>query len=395
MSALRAALIRSGIARQFLSFAAVGAVGTAVHYATLVTGVQLELDPVTASALGWSLGAVANYTLNYHLTFRSRLAHRQIVPRFALIAATGLLLNTLLMAVEVDWLGMHYLVAQFLTTGALLCWNFVMSRIWAFKVGPRDVTSGRPMVTTQAGSQTSARPLLRYLKGAVALAVGAVFVVVGSVGSVTSVRGWRALETVERDAVEPRATIVGKSIDAPSGGRSSSTRYLAVYSFRANDGTRVEGSEELPLETWERVSEGGALAVRDLPADLADTRTRPGDPWWVWPLLPGISAAFAVLGVLLARRGVRRLQTIRRVLRSGIDAQATIIDVAPIYTRRDRVRRWRVRYEFVDGLGRTHAGNSEPMSPQEAAGWHLGDGVAVRFDPHAPHHQCWLGTRVP
>jgi hypothetical protein len=143
------------------------------------------------------------------------------------------------------------------------------------------------------------------------------------------------------------------------------------------------------------VSEGGSLAIRDLPADLADARTRPGDPWWVWPLLTGISAAFAVLGVLLSRPGVRRLQTIRRVLRCGIDAQATVIDVAPTYTRRDRATQWRVRYEFADDLGRTHAGNSEPMSPQEAAGWDLGDGVAVRFDPYAPHHQCWLGTRVP
>ncbi|HZF31890.1 MAG TPA: GtrA family protein [Gammaproteobacteria bacterium] len=395
MSALSAALIRSGIARQFLSFAAVGAVGTGVHYATLVVGVQLTLDPVAASALGWSLGAVANYTLNYHLTFRSRLAHRHIVPRFALIAAIGLLLNTLLMAVEVNWLGLHYLVAQFVTTGALLCWNFVMSRIWAFKTTPRNVASGRLVVTTQAASQTGARPLLRYLKGAVVLWAGAVLVVVGSVGFVTSVRDWRASQTVERDAVETRATIAGKSIAAPSGGRGSSTHYLALYSFTTNDGTRLEGSEELPLETWERVSERGFLAIRDLPADLVDARALPDDPRWVWPLLTGISAAFAVLGVLLARPSVRRLQTIRRVLRTGVDARATVIDVAPTYTRDDRASRWRVRYEFADALGRTHAGNSEPISPQEAAGWNLGDGVAVRFDPHAPHHHCWLGTRVP
>ena len=390
MSALSVALIRSGIARQFLSFTAVGAVGTGVHYTTLIVGVQLALDPVTASALGWSLGAVANYTLNYHLTFRSRLAHRHIVPRFALIAAIGLLLNTLLMTVEVDWLGVHYLVAQLVTTGALLCWNFVMSRIWAFKVGPRSIASGRPMVMTQAASQTSAQPLLRYLKGAVVLWVGAVLVVVGSVGFVTSVRDWRAAQTVERDAVETRATIAGKSIAAPSSGRGSSARHLALYRFTADNRTR----EALPLETWEH-AEGVPLAVRDLPADRVGARTLPDDPRWVWPLLAGISAAFAVLGVLLARPPLRRLQTIRRVLRTGADAQATVIDIAPTYTRHDRASHWRVRYEFADGLGRTHAGNSEPMSPQEAARWDLGDGVAVRFDPHAPHHHCWLGTRVP
>jgi len=138
VSAHSAATIRIAIARQFLAFASVGACGTAAHYATLITGVSLGVDPVPASALGWTFGAVVNYSLNYRFTFRSRLSHRQAAPRFALVAATGLLLNTLLMAVQVGPLGVHYLVAQIIATGTILCCNFVLSRTWAFRERPRS-----------------------------------------------------------------------------------------------------------------------------------------------------------------------------------------------------------------------------------------------------------------
>jgi len=132
MSSRSAPMVPDGIAPQFLSFATVGALGTAAHYATLIVGVSLGLGAVIASAVGAAVGATVNYVLNYHVTFRSSLAHRQSGPRFALIAVVSLLLNTLLMAVGVNRLGLHYLVAQVLATGIVLCCNFVLSRAWAF-----------------------------------------------------------------------------------------------------------------------------------------------------------------------------------------------------------------------------------------------------------------------
>lgn len=129
------------IARQFLSFATVGAIGTVAHYATLMVAVSFGLDPVAASALGCSVGAAVNYVLNYHVTFRSRVDHRRSAPRFAVIAVGSLLLNTLLMAIEVKWLRFHYLVAQLIATALVLCANFLLSRIWAFKEASRSESS--------------------------------------------------------------------------------------------------------------------------------------------------------------------------------------------------------------------------------------------------------------
>ena len=119
--------------RQFLTFAGVGAVGTAAHYAIFLFAVSSGVDPVGASVLGFASGAVVNYLLNYHITFRARANHRRSATRFAALAGTSLVLNTLLMALAVHVLRVQFLVAQVLTTGVVLCWNFVASRWWAFK----------------------------------------------------------------------------------------------------------------------------------------------------------------------------------------------------------------------------------------------------------------------
>lgn len=122
------------IQHQFLFFAAVGAIGTAAHYALLLALVQGPgVNPVSASAAGAALGALVNYLLNYRFTFRSRQAHRNTAPKFFFLAAVGLGLNTLLMALGVNVLHWHYLLVQIFATGLVLIWNFFGNRIWTFR----------------------------------------------------------------------------------------------------------------------------------------------------------------------------------------------------------------------------------------------------------------------
>jgi len=122
------------ILRQFASFTAVGAVGTAAHYSTLIALVQIaHVNPVPASGAGFLVGALVNYALNYRLTFRSKKLHRDSMPKFFFVAALGLVLNTLLMALFTGTMKLHYLVGQVLATGSVLLWNFTANRRWTFK----------------------------------------------------------------------------------------------------------------------------------------------------------------------------------------------------------------------------------------------------------------------
>lgn len=122
------------LVRQFAGFAAVGVFGLLAHYSVLTGLVELAgMDAVAASIAGFVAGGFVNYVLNRALVFRSDRAHRAAGPRFIAVAASGLVLNGAAMALLVDHLGVHYLAAQVLVTGALTVWHFLLNKFWTFR----------------------------------------------------------------------------------------------------------------------------------------------------------------------------------------------------------------------------------------------------------------------
>ncbi len=125
--------------RQFLHFAAVGLVGTGLQYLTLWAGVEyLGMAAAMASAIGYVFGAVANYLLNYSYTFKGTTPHVETASKYFTVVGIGWVLNTALMALLAHVLGWQYFLAQILTTGIALGWNFVGSRFWVFRRSEHD-----------------------------------------------------------------------------------------------------------------------------------------------------------------------------------------------------------------------------------------------------------------
>jgi putative flippase GtrA len=124
---------KTTVRTQFVLFLLVGGFSTALHYIILIVLVQSDLSgPLIASAIGFTSSAIFNYILNRQLTFRSTRPHAQAAPRFALVALTGLGINTVLL-----WLfhgpgAQHYIIAQLLATIGTIFWNFVLNRLWTF-----------------------------------------------------------------------------------------------------------------------------------------------------------------------------------------------------------------------------------------------------------------------
>lgn len=121
------------VARQFLSFCALGTVGTFAHYLVLVSGVELGGDPVVSSTLGVIVGALVNYVLSYYYVFRSNNSHPRTITKFFTVAVFGLGLNALVLSSAIYGLRLHYLVGQVLATGIIVIWNFVGNRWWTFR----------------------------------------------------------------------------------------------------------------------------------------------------------------------------------------------------------------------------------------------------------------------
>ncbi len=129
--------------QQFMRFLVVGVIATAVQYGVLIVGVEFYgWPPVWASGAGFALGAVVNYVLNRSFTFQSNAAHSRAVLRFSIVALAGLGWNVVLMHLLSERLNYPYLVAQVLTTGVVLIWNFCGNALWSFAATVPD--RGKP-----------------------------------------------------------------------------------------------------------------------------------------------------------------------------------------------------------------------------------------------------------
>jgi len=120
------------LARQFITYAGIGAIGTGVHFGILIAAVQgASQPPVVGSVLGFLAGAVTNYLLNHHFTFNSRSNYSETSWKFFVIASVGLLVNILVMAAATPWL--HYLLSQAVATATVLLLTFFLNRCWTFR----------------------------------------------------------------------------------------------------------------------------------------------------------------------------------------------------------------------------------------------------------------------
>ena len=116
-----------------MRYALVGSFATLIHYLVLVCLIeQAGVKAAGAAMIGAICGSLAAYAGNFQFTFASRAAHRHALPRFLLIAACGVLVNTSLVWTGTAMLGLHYLVPQMSATVLVFLAGFALNRRWTF-----------------------------------------------------------------------------------------------------------------------------------------------------------------------------------------------------------------------------------------------------------------------
>jgi dolichol-phosphate mannosyltransferase len=68
----------------------------------------------------------------FYLMLRLRLAGKQQFARFLLVGASGLLVNSLVLAAFTEFAGLHYLLSATVATQASTLWNFGLTEVWVF-----------------------------------------------------------------------------------------------------------------------------------------------------------------------------------------------------------------------------------------------------------------------
>lgn len=120
----------SALRLQPLRFIVAGGLATGVHWLAMLVLILLGAEPAWATAAGSVIGAIANYTLQRQLTFRTQKTHHQTVPRYLLSCAVAWTANLLLFYLCNQQLGLPTVTAQPLTTVAVAILNyFVFKRL--------------------------------------------------------------------------------------------------------------------------------------------------------------------------------------------------------------------------------------------------------------------------
>lgn len=121
------------IGPQFMRFLLVGGSATAIQYVILIALHQgLGVAATLASAVGFALSAIYNFVASYHFTFRGRTSMLAALPRYALVVAIGLAINTAIFDIALHVFELPYLLAQVAATSVVLVWNFSLARAFVF-----------------------------------------------------------------------------------------------------------------------------------------------------------------------------------------------------------------------------------------------------------------------
>lgn len=117
----------------FLRYLLTGGVSTAVHYITLVGLVSCGSNALLGSVAGSIAGMATNYALTSRWVFSHHGRRKSPLPRFVAVSLLAFLLNALFMSAGLS-VGLHYLVAQILSTSALVVINYTLHARWTFLV---------------------------------------------------------------------------------------------------------------------------------------------------------------------------------------------------------------------------------------------------------------------
>ncbi len=109
-----------------------GCMATAVHYGVMAAMLNWTSSAVGASSVGFVAGAFTRFLSSHKIVFSGDRLLLPALVRFVIsillqLLLNGLLLNLILLITSYLW------IAQIVTTGMMIFFNFVVYKNWVFK----------------------------------------------------------------------------------------------------------------------------------------------------------------------------------------------------------------------------------------------------------------------
>lgn len=225
--------------------------------------------------------------------------------------------------------------------------------------------------------------------------IGVLFTAVGSLVFVIGVEDLSAGLALRAHGIQATATVVSRRINEATGKNQPSTEYVLGYTFRTAADELMAGLVVVPVEQWEATPDGAPLQIHYLPDRPYESRLASDGGWGVAPGFVPLGALFAAIGLAFLIARLRRWRLVVRLLNHGAAAEGTVTHVGRTDTSINRVRQWRLEYEFADAAGERRSAKSDLIPPKIARCWKKGDRGPVRYDAQDPRRSIWVEVEAP
>lgn len=109
-----------------------------VHWLVVVVLVPLGLVPLLANVIGFLTAFLVSYSGHRHFTFcAATQPHRQVLPRFFIVACTSFCLNELMYFILLRYTVLGYSASLAIVLVSVAAFTFILSRQWAFQTAAK------------------------------------------------------------------------------------------------------------------------------------------------------------------------------------------------------------------------------------------------------------------
>ncbi|MBO9701095.1 MAG: GtrA family protein [Sporocytophaga sp.] len=127
-------MINTKLRDQFIRFAVVGGICTAVSYSIFITLTEFtQTHYLVASTVGFLAGLVTGFYINKNWTFAKEDTNKIYFLKYFLVYLFSLVVNLLILEYLVESYEVPKMVAQVIATGTTVFSNFFGSKILVFK----------------------------------------------------------------------------------------------------------------------------------------------------------------------------------------------------------------------------------------------------------------------
>lgn len=117
--------------KQIVKFGFTGGISFIVDYSVLVFLTEiLGLNYLVSNCLSFIISVIVNYILSMKFVFKS-VNNSKVFDFiiFIILSVVGLGLNSLIMFICIDYIGIHYMISKIGATGVVMVFNFISRKV--------------------------------------------------------------------------------------------------------------------------------------------------------------------------------------------------------------------------------------------------------------------------